>query len=162
MIGDVLTSSILFELLREKYPSARLDYLINSNTYPVVEENPYIDNFIFYTKEVQSSKRALFKLGKQLKKEKYDVIIDVYSKLSSNLITMLSGAKTKISYYKSYSKFIYDHNIKRKIKTNSEAGLAIINRLQLLEPLNISGKLVHPKIYLTQKEITESKKLLQR
>lgn len=161
MIGDVLTSSILFELLREKYPNAQLDYLINSNTFPVVEGNPYIDSFIFYTKEVQASKKALYKLGRLINKEKYDVLIDVYSKLSSNLITLLSGAKSKISYFKYYSAWIYDHNIHRKTATESEAGLAIINRLQLLGPLEIVEKPVHPKIYLTQKEIADSKKLLQ-
>ena len=32
MIGDVLTSSILFESLRIKYPNSKLDYLVNSNT----------------------------------------------------------------------------------------------------------------------------------
>ena len=32
MIGDVLTTSLLFELLREKNPEAELHYLINSTT----------------------------------------------------------------------------------------------------------------------------------
>ena len=40
MIGDVLTSSILFEVLRAKYPNAQLDYLVNSHTLPVIENNP--------------------------------------------------------------------------------------------------------------------------
>ena len=101
-------------------------------------------------------------MGKQIKKEQYDVLIDVYSKLSSNIISILSGAKTKISYHKNYSSWVYDHNIKRKIKTESKAGLAIVNRLQLLEPLDIAEEPLHPKIYLAQKEISDSKKLLQR
>jgi heptosyltransferase-2 len=161
MIGDVLTSSILFKLLRKKYPDAQLDYLINSNTYQVVEGNPFINNFIFFTKEAQTNKKALFNLGKQIKKTQYDVLIDVYSKLSSNLITILSGAKTKISYYKPYSTWVYDHNIKRITKTDSNAGLAIVNRLQLLEPLGISEKPIRPEIYLSEKEITNSKNILQ-
>ncbi len=161
MIGDVLTSSILFELLRNKYPKAHLDYLINSNTYPVVEGNPFIDNYIFFTKEAQNSKIALYKLAKQIKRNQYDILIDVYSKLSSNIITILSGAKTKISYYKHYSTIVYDHNVKRKTKTDSKSGLAIVNRLQLLEPLNISTEPIRPKIYLSEKEIKDSKKLLQ-
>ncbi len=160
MIGDVLTSSILFELLHKKYPNAQLDYLINSNTYPVVEGNPFIDNFIFFTKEVETSKNALFNLGRQIKKEQYTILIDVYSKLSSNIITILSGAKTKISYHKHYSTFVYDYNIKRKTNTQSKAGLAIINRLQLLEPLDISPNLIKPKIYLTDYEIEQSRRIL--
>lgn len=161
MIGDVLTTSILFELLRKKYPNAQLDYLINSNTFPVVEGNPFIDNFIFFTKEVETSKNALFKLGRQIKKEKYNVLIDVYSKLSSNIITILSGAKTKISYYKHYSTLVYDYNIKRKLDTQSKAGLAIINRIQLLEPLDITPNPIKPKIYLTENEIEKSREILK-
>ena len=57
MIGDVLTSSILFEELRNEFPDAQLDYLINTHTFPVVENNPFINDFIFFTKEAETSKR---------------------------------------------------------------------------------------------------------
>ncbi|WP_418513246.1 glycosyltransferase family 9 protein [Corallibacter sp.] len=161
MIGDVLTSSILFEALREKYPNAQLDYLINSHTFPVVENNPFITNFIHFSPEVEKSKRKLFKLAKSIKKNKYDVVIDVYSKLSSNIITLFSGAKTKISYHKSYTTFVYTHNIKRSTSTSNPAGLAIVNRLQLLEPLGIDIENIKPKIYITQQEKETSKAFLR-
>lgn len=161
MIGDVLTSSILFEYLRIKYPSAQLDYLINSNTLPVVENNPNIDNVIQFTKVEDNSKRALLKFAKSIRQMKYDVVIDVYSKLSSNIITLFSAAKTKISYHKHYSTFIYTHNIKRLQETESKSSLAIINRLQLLKPLGIEATSVKPKIYLTDKETIESKAFLE-
>jgi len=32
MIGDVLTSSVLFEAIKLKHPSAELHYLVNSHT----------------------------------------------------------------------------------------------------------------------------------
>jgi len=156
MIGDVLTTSILFEALREKYSNAQLDYLINTHTFPVVENNPFIDNIVFFTPEIEKSKKLLFKFAKEIRKENYDVIVDVYSKLSSNIISLFSGAKTRISYYKSYSTFAYTHNIKRQTQTSSKNGLAIVNRLQLIEPLDIKVDDAKPKIYLTEKEITES------
>ncbi|MFD1614321.1 glycosyltransferase family 9 protein [Gelatiniphilus marinus] len=162
MIGDVLTSSILFEALRKKYPNAQLDYLINEHTFPVVKNHPLIDNFIFFTKEAESSKLALLKLAKAIRKREYDVVIDVYSKLSSNLITAFSKAKIKISYYKYYSSLFYHHNIKRQQSTDEKIGLAIANRLQLLHPLGIEIKSVKPKIYLTEKEISNSKQFLQK
>ena len=162
MIGDVLTSSILFEVLREKYPNATLDYLINSHTYPVVENNPYINDFVFFTKEAEQSKKALLALAKDIKQKNYDIIIDIYSKISSNILTLFAGAKTKISYYKPYSTFVYTHNIKRHKATSSKSGLAIVNRLQLLEPLDIHLDIAKPKIYLTQKEISDSETFLQQ
>ncbi len=162
MIGDVLTSSILFEALRAKYPNAQLDYLINEHTFPVVEHNPFIDNYIFFTKEAESSKRILLKLAKAVKKSNYDIIIDVYSKLSSNLITVFSNAKTKISYHKHYSTLLYHHNIKRQQNTNEKDGLAIFNRLQLLQPLGIEINSIKPKIYLSESEIINSKLFLEK
>jgi len=161
MIGDVLTSSILFEALRTKYPDAQLDYLVNSNTLPVIENNPNINTVIQFTKNEDNSKLALLKFAKEIKQKKYDVVIDVYSKLSSNIISLFSGAKTKISYYKHYSTFIYSHNIKRFKKTESKSNLAIVNRLQLLKPLGIEVTSAKPKIYLTDKEIIDSKAFLK-
>ncbi|MCF7561763.1 glycosyltransferase family 9 protein [Sabulilitoribacter multivorans] len=161
MIGDVLTSSILFEALRQKYPKAQLDYLINNHTYPVVQNNPFIDNFIFFTEKEASSKTALFKLGKTVRNKKYDVVIDIYSKFSSNLITLLSVAKTKISKYKWYTSFIYSQTFKELKRPKTTAGLAIENRLRLLEPiLNENSQIFQPKIYLTSDEIENSKQLL--
>ncbi|WP_303319042.1 glycosyltransferase family 9 protein [Flavivirga abyssicola] len=161
MIGDVLTSSILFEALRLKYPKAQLDYLINEHTLPVVENNPNIDNFVLFTKQDELSKANLIKFAKSIGNEKYDVVVDTYSKLSSNLISLFSGAKTKISYYKFYTTLFYHYNIKREKPNNGKTGLAIVNRMQLLAPLGIEPSFIKPKIYLTEKEISNSKAFLE-
>ena len=55
MIGDVLTSSILFEVLRAEYPNAELHYLIYPHTLPVVENNPFIDKIIIFKEEFKKS-----------------------------------------------------------------------------------------------------------
>lgn len=161
MIGDVLTSSILFEALRQKFPNAQLDYLINTHTYPVVENNPFIDNLVFFSKKEETSKKAFFKLVKLIKNKKYDIVLDVYSKYSSNLITAFSGAKIKISKHKWYTAFIYSNTFKEEKLAKTNAGLAIENRLQLLEPiLDDVPKILQPKIYLTTEEIETSKQFL--
>jgi heptosyltransferase II len=161
MIGDVLTSSILFKAIKDEHPKAELHYLINIHTFSVVDNNPFIDKFIFFTKEVESSKKELFKLAKSIRKENFDVVIDVYSKLSSNIITLFSGAKTKISYHKYYSAAVYNFNVKRKTIASTQAGLAIENRLQLLEPLAIHITTAKPEIFLTKAEIENSKSFLE-
>lgn len=161
MIGDVLTSSILFEALKEKHPKSELHYLINSHTYQVVENNPYIDKFIFFTPEIEKSKIKFFRFVKNIKHQKYDVIVDVYSKISSNLITFFSKSEQKIGYHKLHSSFIFNHKIKRKTKPEYGESLAIENRMLLLEPLNVSFKSFKPKIYLKQSEIDTAKVYLE-
>lgn len=160
MIGDVLTSSILFEALKTTYPESELHYVINAHTFPVVENHPFIDEFKLITPEMEDDKREFYAFLKSIKKEKYDAVIDVYSKLSSNLITKFSGAKIKISKYKHYTAPIYTHTFKEAKVAKTNAGLAVENRLQLLEPLKVPYKLRKPKIYLTKAEIESARQLL--
>jgi len=162
MIGDVLTSSILFEALKQKHPESDLHYLINSHTYPVVENNPYIDKFIFITPEIEKSKLKFFSFLKTIRKENYNILIDVYSKTSSHLISLFSGSKIKISKHKSYTSFIYTNTFKESKSLKTNAGLAIENRLQLLKPIIKSTvSPIRPKIYLKKHEIQTSRQFLK-
>ena len=160
MIGDVLTTSILFEALKAQYPKAELHYVINTHTFPVVENNPFIDKFIFITPEIEHNKLKFYAFLKLISKENYDAVIDVYGKLSSALISMFAKSKIKSAYYKKHTSFIYSHTIKRLKTPQNNASLAIENRMRLLEPLEVSFKNLNPKIYLTDEEILNAKLLL--
>lgn len=155
MIGDVLTSSILFEALRKEFPEAELHYLINKNTFPVVENNPNIDKVIF-------SEQSFYNLLKKVKSEKYYAVIDVFSNLKTALITGLSGAKFRITYDKSYTKPLATHVFSRNIEAQTIGGAAIEKRLRLLSPLssNIPAE-IKPKIFLGEEEINSAKQKLE-
>ena len=161
-IGDVLTSTILCNNLKQFYPDAIIDYMCYPNCLDVVLENPNIDNVIILSNEVRKSYSKLFQFIFSIRANRYDAVIDAYCKLETNLITLFSGAKYKISYDKGYSNLFYNHTVKRfKNGTKSELGLAIDNRLLLLNPL-ISEKITNfrPKIFLTPNEIQEAQNLL--
>ena len=161
MIGDVLTTSILFEVLRKKFPDAKLHYLINSHTFPVVENNPFIDKMIYFSPEIEKSYLKFYSFLKEIRKERYDVVIDVYGKLSSNLVTLLSGAENRIGYHKKYSSKIFNQPIKRISTSTKNVSLAVENRLRLLQPLDIEFEYVEPKIYLKEQEIDSARKMLE-
>ena len=160
MIGDVLTSSILFEVIRAEFPTANLHYLIYPHTLPVIENNPFIDRIIIFKEEYKKPKYLLPFL-KEVRREKYDVVIDVYSKLGTAVISAASGAPKTISYKKWYTAFSYSHAIPRKTVATTHAGLAIEHRLDLLKPLlkKVPAE-VKPKIYLTETEIAGAKEIL--
>ncbi|MBT8196629.1 MAG: lipopolysaccharide heptosyltransferase family protein, partial [Bacteroidia bacterium] len=107
MIGDVLTTALLFEALKRKYPKSELHYVINSNTEAVIRHNPFIDKLLMFTPEIQSQKSDFYKFLKVIRSENYDVVIDAYSKLSSNLMSFYSRAKMRISKRKWYTSWIY-------------------------------------------------------
>ena len=162
MIGDVLTSTILFDVIKKKYPDAELHFLLNTHTFTVVENHPHIDNLIFFSPKEEQNYWELLKFLWRIKKQKYDVVIDIYGKLSSNLISMFSGAKTKISYYKPYTSFIYTHPIKRLKTAENGLSLALENRLKLLTALDIDFMELSPKIHLTKTEKENAKSFLQK
>lgn len=161
MIGDVLATSIIFEAIKQQHPNADLHYLINTHTYPVVEGNPFIYKFHFFTPEHEKSKRKLFAFAKKLKLQNYDAVIDVYSKFSSAIISYITNAKIRVSKYKWYTSFLYNQTYKELKTPTTNAGLAIENRLKMLKALGVNSKIIKPKIYLTQLEITDAKNVLQ-
>lgn len=163
-IGDVLTSTILSNNLKQKFPDAQVDYMCYANCVDVLKNNPNIDNIIVLEEKVRKNYLSLFQFIFKIRSAKYDAVIDAYSKLETNLITLFSGAQYKISYKKGYSDIYYNYNIERlKNGTKSDIGLAIINRLRLLKPL-IKEEITDykPKIFLTENEIKQAKDLMAK
>ncbi len=162
MIGDVLVSSLLCEVLKKHYPQSELHYLIYEHTLAVVQNNPFIDKIVLFDTDVQNSKPRFYRFLKAIAKEKYDVVIDIYGKLESNLISLFSKAPIKISHRKWYSNFIYTHTISGTKKEDSKLGLAIENRMSFLTPLlkTEPGQAASPRIYLSTSELASAKKFL--
>ncbi len=161
MIGDVLTSSIICEALRKEYPSSTIHYIVNSNTKPVILENPAFDQIIEFKNEYRESKLAFFKFLHQIRKSKYNLVIDAFGKLESNLISLFSGAPKRISYYKWYTQSVYTKVIKRASKPVTNASTAIENRLRLVLPENrLATDIIKPKIFLSEKEKEKAKEFL--
>ncbi len=161
MIGDVLTSSILFKALREKYPKAELHYLIYPHTLPVIENNPYIDRIITYKPEEDGKPLKFLNFLKLIRNENYEIVIDVYSKIATGIISKASGAPVRISYHKWYTSYLYTKTVKQRHKPTTNAGLAIENRMLLLKALEKAFPVeLKPEIYLTEKEKAKAKNQL--
>lgn len=161
-IGDVLTSTILSNNLKQYYPDAQVDYMCYPNCVDVLIGNPNINEIIVLPNEIRKSYAKLMRFIFKIRAKKYAIVIDAYSKLETNLITLFSGAEHKISYDKGYSNIFYNHNVKRIPNgTKSERGLAIDNRLRLLTPV-IKNEIsdFKPKIFLSDVEIQAAESLL--
>lgn len=153
MIGDVLTSSILFEALRKKYPEAELHYLIYPHTRPVIENNPFIDKVIEYAPENGKNPVKFIEFLNFIRRESYSEIIDIYSKISSGIIASYSGASRRLGFHKNYTRPFYTQTFIYKENPDSRAGLAIENRMQVLKGLDQDFPLaLRPKIYISSEE----------
>jgi len=163
MIGDVLTSTILCENIKINLLNSKVHYLVNSQTEAVVENNPYIDKIVSFIPKYRKSKLAFYSFLKEIKKEKYDIVIDIYGKLESNLICLFSKAPITISYKKWYTTLLFSHVFEYTNKEQLENERAIESRLKLLRPIlpEVKNFVKKPKIYLSDKEISVAKSFLK-
>ncbi len=162
MIGDVLITSVIFEELKQKFPAAELHFIVNKNTIAVLENNPFIDKIIILDPCTEKGLSGFKKQLNRIRNEKYDIVIDSYSKLKTALFCKFSGAKKTLSFNKSYSKFFYTNTIIRTKKSISSATKAVEHRLQLLQPLGIDFQVIKPKLYLENSEIKTAIDLLKQ
>ena len=161
MIGDVLASTVICEVLKKQFPLATIHYMIHSNTKPVVQGNPFVDTILEFTPEHKKSKKAFRKLIKQVKSEQFDWVIDAYAKTESNLISRFSRAQKRTSYHKWYSSFYYTDTVQRRPVVYTQAGNAIEDRLRLvLSEEEVKKSEVRPRIFLSEKEKMNAKKFL--
>lgn len=153
MIGDVLLSSILCDNLRKAYPDATIDYMVYESTIAVLQGNKSISNLILFKEKHRKSKWEFLKLLLEIRKNRYDIVIDAYSKIESFLPVLFSGAKQKISFSKKWQKFLFTDVVKKIQTPKTNLGLILEQRLSLLDPLHLKIDLdTFPKLYVTTEE----------
>ena len=162
MIGDVLVSTIICNNLKKAFPDATVHYMVYASTVPVLQGNPSIDKLILFEDKHRKSKWQFAKLIWSIRKEKYDLIIDAYSKLESWITVFFSNAKRRISYAKKGRSFLYTDVVALLEDPKTNLGLTIDRRLSLLNPLNLNIQPdPFPKLYLTNEEKASVKKVLE-
>lgn len=97
-IGDIVLTTPVLRTLRERYPYAKLCFVVKKEFSEIITLCPYIDKvFIF-----DSGKGfwGLMKLLSEINAERFDLLIDLHWNLRSILIYLLSRIKIKIHYSK--------------------------------------------------------------
>ncbi|MBN2479870.1 MAG: glycosyltransferase family 9 protein [Parachlamydiales bacterium] len=89
-LGDVVISTGVLPHIKEKYPDAKIGFICGSWASDVVTQHPLIDKVYFVDhrilnrsdisilKKMFSYFRSKYKALKEIKKEKYDIAIDLY------------------------------------------------------------------------------------
>lgn len=90
-VGDSVLALSLLHTLRENFPDAVIDYVLDSNIAPLFECHPYIDNVIAFTNEEKHSLPVyLKKVWKVAHGNRYDVIIDLRSTVQTLWFSLFS------------------------------------------------------------------------
>ena len=155
MIGDVLISTLLCENIKKWNPSSKIDFIANTHTVPILQNNPNINKIIIFEDYFKNDKISLIKFLINQKKKKYDILIDAYGKTESILISFFTPSKIKIGFKKWYSKWVYSESITRETERfDEDLQLTIKNRIKLLIPVIGSefNYITSPKVYINESE----------
>jgi lipopolysaccharide heptosyltransferase II len=152
-IGDIVLSTIVLDNLKNTFPNARIDYLIETFAKDVLIKNPLVNKI--YTLE---KSELPFKIGFKLRKEKYDLVIDLYSNPRTAQITFLTGAKYRVGY--SYRGRKYAYNIKAESGRGTHH--AAEHNLELLKVLDVAiiSKKIH--FYLSEESRTFANEFIEK
>ena len=120
-LGDVVHTIPVLVKLRARYPRARIDWLITPENAEIVRCHPALSNVVLFARR-DFSKRgrrwramvAFFDLLKQIRRAKYDLVIDMHGQMRSALFALVSGARVRIGF---------DRPIKRALTVSAEHDL---------------------------------------
>ncbi len=141
-IGDAVLATGIIEKIHASYPNASIDYLVRNGNQSLFNNHPFINQVLVWDKQ-QKKYFNLFKLIFRIRKNRYDVLINVQRFAATGFITALSKAKIKIGFNKNPFSFLFDV----KVKHNVDNGLHEIERNQLLIQSICSGDACKPKLY---------------
>lgn len=141
-IGDVLLTTPAVAALKNRFPSSRIDFLVEPPCDEVLAGNPHLRQVLVYK---PSGIREALEWLYTIRKERYDWVVDFLGNPRSAIITALSGAFVKAGPAHVSHRWAYDHPLTQSSKTQY-AGL---EKIRVLAALGVSASADFlPKLYL--------------
>lgn len=113
-LGDAVLTTALLNTLRDNFPEARIDYVLDERIAPLFEHHPAIDNIITFTRdERHRTLHYIRKVWRIMHDTHYDVIIDKRSTLNTTPFALFSlHTPIRVALEKPYTRWIYNHRVK--------------------------------------------------
>lgn len=138
LIGDVVFTTPLLRALRRHYPQAHLTYVVEPAAAPVVLGNPHLNEVIVAPKRSGVARLVGdVALARRLRRERFDIAIDLHGGPRSAWLTLASRAPTRIGYRIAGRSWMYTHVVPRAADLLPRHSVA--NQWDLLTPLGIAA-----------------------
>jgi len=131
-LGDIVLSTVISKNCRKDFPKATIDYVVQFPLNAALEKLPFINEIItYYRKSIKSGLGLILRV----RKNNYNLVIDLFSNPRTALVTFLSGAKYRAG--KPASGRNYAYNIEREAH-DKNAVHQVQRNLDFLRQLDIS------------------------
>ena len=120
-LGDIVHSLPFLYSLRQRYPEAEIHWVVARGLHGLIEDHPMIQRLWIIDKErwkelskLPQTFAQLRRLQGELRRERFDLVVDLQGLLRSGLIAWATGAPCRIGFREARegSPFFYTHRVR--------------------------------------------------
>jgi len=112
-LGDVVMSTAFVAAVREFYPDAEIDVIIKKELTGIAVLMAGLRNVHSFSKQENKGLAGVFRFGRKLKAENYDLFFNLPESLSSLVMGWATGAKQRVGFGKEGGFFLLTHHYKK-------------------------------------------------
>lgn len=145
-LGDIVQALPVLTGLKRRFPAAQIDWIVNDTFKEILEGHPCLRHVIQYPRKRWTSPSRIpeiWRWGKRLREEKYDITIDIQGLFRSGLMTWAANSPRRIGLMSAregaaafYNEFVADTAI-----SAAERYLTCLEHLDIpVQPLDFQLK----------------------
>lgn len=151
-LGDVVLSTAIVEKIHQYFPDAHIDFFVRKGNESLLANNPHLRNLLVWDKKNRKL-RNLLKLARQVRKEHYDVLINVHRGMTTGFVSFYSGAKSIRGFKKNPFSRFYNESFPHVFSKPKDAHyIHEVERNQQLIADITDGNSAKPAIYPSEKD----------
>ncbi|HET6371220.1 MAG TPA: putative lipopolysaccharide heptosyltransferase III [Nitrospiria bacterium] len=156
-IGDVVLTTPIAEALDRALPEASIDMLVNEGTEEVLQNNPHVGAVLVVPRKMGWRQIGLIR---ELRRKRYDLILDLTDGDRAAILGFLSGARRRIG-------FNHEHRwrgiLYQRVVAADRATLhAVDYHRTMLQALGCDVDLKAPRLYVSERDRSQAGALLRR
>lgn len=142
-LGDVILATPIAENLKANFLNIEIHYVVKKGNESLLSNHKYIDKVWVFDKKNGKFKNIL-QLAKNLRKEKFDLVLNLHRFASSGIIAALAGGKKLFGFKKNPMSFMYTKSYIHEIGNGDHE---VDRNLSLLSSLNLKDFVKRPSLF---------------
>jgi len=145
-IGDVILATPLIERLRQAYPGAVIDMVVRKGNESLLTGHPHLRKVYVWRKK-EEKYRGLWRLVREIRRERYDWVINCQRFAASGVLTVLSGARHTVGFDKNPLALLFSRRVAHRFGTDAQPVHEVERNLSLIAHLTNDTSLERPRLY---------------
>lgn len=133
-IGDVILATSLLETLHANFPEGKIDIVVRKGNESLFNNHPFI-NKVYVWNKAQNKTKNLFSILKEVRNEKYDLVLGVQRFFNAGLLAAFSKGKQIIGFNKNPLSFLFHKKVDHQISNGKHEVERNYDLIQTIAPV---------------------------